>query len=883
MEPLPSGTVSLLFSDMEGSTMLVRELGDAWPGVLDRMRRLCREAWSAHEGHELGTEGDSFFVAFATAPQAVAAAVAAQQALAHEAWPAPVRIRIGVHTGHPQRHTEGYVGLDVHRAARIAASAHGGQVVVSEATMALLDPVRDQVGFRDLGSHRLKDIPERAHLFQLTAPELTEVFPPLRTQGGAGSLPAELTPTVGRDGERAELAELLRTAGNRLVTLTGPGGTGKTRLAVTVARDVADDHPDGVYLVPLETTITAAEIWVGIGRVLDLPAADHAPPRIFDHLAGRRTLLVLDNLEQNPEAADVVRQILEGARGIAVIAASRRALHVEGEHEHAVPPLMLPHQDTLEAVRRSGAGQLFVEHARRARRGFALNDGNASDVAQLVRALDGLPLAIELVAARAKLLTPRALLTRIDQTLDLGTSDRGRPGRQQTLRAAVEWSYELLTPEAQTVLDHLGVFESGATIEAITDVVPLPGHLDVVDILYDLADASLVRVAETDDGEPRVHLLSTVQRFALDRLRARSQHDRAVTAHAQHFYDMFREMPVGGPHGEWLARRAGETANTAAVLERLPQGVTDDHYADGVVPRAHLALLMLRIGGHGLPYVLAAIPRAAADLGNELTPLSAALIDVERAWALNRTGQNECALAVVAHVRQRLDEHGRSPGHEPMPRHFSRDVAQVELTQIMLAIRISGFGDADELEEAMSRLAEIDPRLSELPPAVRAQYHQSRYVHALRAGDVAQARSHLELAAAIDEFNPSHFSNLADLDLQGGHRSAAHHRLVAFFRSRHLALDPYNLIAVAENWAEIVLPAAPAVAARVLGAVDRARLTEGLGRSPYDVEWEEALLATAETLVDPGEWDAAFERGRDEQLTDLIVELTDLPAPPDDT
>jgi class 3 adenylate cyclase len=345
VEGLPSGTVSLLFSDIEGSTVLLSRLGPAYADTLDAQRLVLRRAWAVHGGTEMGTEGDSFFVVFPTAQGAVAAAAQAQRQLAAYPWPegARVRVRMGIHTGSPAIHDGGYVGMDVHRAARVAGAAHGGQVVVSDATAHLVSGcLPDGVELRDSGVHRLKDIPAPERLFRLAIDGLQVDFPPLKTLGAASRLPVTATPLVGRDAEVAELTAQLRLPDVRLLTLTGPGGSGKTRLGIALAHRLIDAFPDGVYFVPLAVVTTAEVMWTSIAEVLDVPPEGRAPPGLFRHVAHRSALFVLDNLEQLASADTVVAQLLDHAPQLVVIATSRRPLHVPAEYEHLVPHLSSP-------------------------------------------------------------------------------------------------------------------------------------------------------------------------------------------------------------------------------------------------------------------------------------------------------------------------------------------------------------------------------------------------------------------------------------------------------------------------------------------------------------------------------------------------------------
>jgi predicted ATPase/class 3 adenylate cyclase len=544
MSELPSGTVSLLFSDIEGSTVLLSRLGAGYADAMDGQRQVLRKAWADHGGTELGTEGDSFMVVFPTAEGAVAAAAQAQRELAAFDWPGgeQVRVRMGIHTGTPTVHDGGYVGMDVHRAARIAGAAHGGQVVLSSATAELVAGcLPDQVDLRDLGRHQLKDIAHPEHLFQLVIEGLRSDFSPLKALGAASSLPRPATPLVGRDGELAELTALLGATEVRLVTLTGPGGSGKTRLAIAVAEKLVEQFPDGVYFVPLAAVTTAEVMWTSIGEALDVPPEARTPPELFSQVAHRHALFVLDNLEQVIDADDVVTQLVDHAPEAVVLTTSRRALSVPGEHVHPVPPLELPDTelpdtDSLALAGSSAAVQLFVHQAQMVRPSFELSAGNAGDVTAICRRLDGLPLAIELAAARTRLLGPTALLARLDTALDIAATGKQGPTRQKTLRDTLAWSYDLLNHAQQAFFRRLGVFAGGADLEAIQAVAgDVLDGADPLDLIADLLDASLATLTEDDRGEPRVSMLVTIQSYAHDQLAASGELDQVRRTHALHY------------------------------------------------------------------------------------------------------------------------------------------------------------------------------------------------------------------------------------------------------------------------------------------------------------------------------------------------------------
>src|SRR5258706_2201674 len=495
----PTGTVTFLFSDIEGSTRLLDTLGDRYADVLQRHREAMRRAFAANAGVERGTEGDSFFVAFADAGRAVVAAADATRALAATDWPpdARVRVRIGLHTGEGRLAEGDYVGMDVHRAARIAAAGHGGQVLISESTRILAErSLPSDVTLRDLGEHRLKDLPGPEHLYQLVSDGQPTDYPPIRSMARTvTNLPARLTTIVGRDADVEAVLGLLGEA--RLVTVTGPGGSGKTRLVQEVARAEAEAGGTDVAFVPLEALTSADLIPVEVLRALrlDIAAARDPIDRLAEHLSARKTLLVLDNLEQLAGAGLIVRALLDRAPTLSILGSSQASLHVGGEQEYALRTLPLPDQPhrgprDLGEVGGNPAVRLFVERARAVRADFPLDPSNVAAVIAICARLDGLPLAIELAAAQVKLLSPPAILDRITDRLDALASRRGDlPVRQRTLRATVAWSYELLGEVERRLFRRLSVFAGGAQlaeIEAIAAVdPPIPDAIDVLETLVD--------------------------------------------------------------------------------------------------------------------------------------------------------------------------------------------------------------------------------------------------------------------------------------------------------------------------------------------------------------------------------------------------------------
>jgi predicted ATPase/class 3 adenylate cyclase len=548
----------MLFSDMEGSTSLLTRLGDRYAETLDVQRSVLRSVWKRWGGVEMGTEGDSFFVVFATALDGVSAALQAQRDLATSSWPGGERVavRMGLHTGEPVAHDGGYVGMDVHRAARVSAAAHGGQVVVTAATGQLVaESLPVDAALVDLGWHRLKDFAESVHLYQLNPVGLPDTFPPLRTLGTSSSLPLDTTMLVGRDGELRELQALFLRPAVRLVSLTGPGGSGKTRLAIALAAAQAHAYPDGVFFVPLAGVSRSEDMWTAIFDALAVTGADASRRHLLAQLAHRRALLVLDNLEQIDQAAEVVGDLLESAPQLVVVNTSRRPLHVRGEHEHPVPPLQLPESDHVAEAEEAGAIQLFCRQAQMVRPGFSLTTENAADVVAVCRRLDGLPLAVELAAARSKLLSPAGLLTRLNSVVNLGDTAVGRPIRQRTLRHTISWSYDLLPADLRAVFRRLGVFAGGADLDAVAAVALVDIDRDPFDAAAALVDVSLLNVAEDAGGEPRFALLQTIADFAVDRLTVEDDLVDASSRHAEHYLRVAETLAPDLSTGRGLAAR----------------------------------------------------------------------------------------------------------------------------------------------------------------------------------------------------------------------------------------------------------------------------------------------------------------------------------------
>src|SRR5712692_3407733 len=583
---VPTGTITLLFTDIEGSTLLLQQVGEQYSRVLAQCRQVLRTAFQQSQGYEVDTQGDAFFFAFARATDAVSAAVAAQRALASHAWPkgAAVHVRMGLHTGEPQQTVDGYVGLDVHLAARIMSVGHGGQVLLSQTTRHLVEHhLPAGVSLRDLGEHRLKDLQQKSHLFQLVIDSLLADFPPLLTlDAHPHNLPVQPTPLIGREREVAAVQQLLLREDVRLLTLTGPGGSGKTRLGLHVAAELSDHFTDGIYFVNL-APISDAELVVP--TVAQTLGVKESPTRsmveqLQAFLQEKLLLLVLDNFEQVVSAAPRLSDLLARCSHLKLLVTSRAVLHLSAEHEFAVPPLSLPdlkHLPDLVTLSQYEAVALFIARAQALKPDFQVSNATAPAVAEICARLDGLPLAIELAAARIKLLPPPALLARLGRRLAVLTSGvRDAPARQQTLRRTIEWSYQLLDADEQRLFRRLSVFVGGCTLQAIEAVCAAvdtqPPALLVLDGAASLIDKSLLRQTEQEAAEPRFVMLETIREYGREALEASGEAEVTHRAHAAYYLALAEaaELAWNSPQqAVWFVRLEKAHDNLRAAMNWL--------------------------------------------------------------------------------------------------------------------------------------------------------------------------------------------------------------------------------------------------------------------------------------------------------------------------
>jgi predicted ATPase len=685
----PEGTVTFLFTDVEGSTRRLECAPDEYREALEASRKAIRTA--CRLGHEVDTQGDAFFFAFARADEAVAAAQSAQERLVDST----LRVRMGIHTGDVRRGAEGYVGLEVNRAARIAAAAHGGQVLISQATRDLV-PTADAV---DLGEHRLRDLSVPMRLFQLGH----ELFPPpLTLENRPTNLPAQPWPLVGRERELAELRALMLEGAGRPLTVTGPAGAGKTRLALQVAAEAVDDFPGGVWYVALDAVRDPERVVPTVATTLGIAEAE-----LEREIGARRPLLVLDNLEQVLAAAPAVAALAR-LRGATVLVTSRAPLKVAGEQEYPLGPL------EVEA-----AVELFVERAHAVRPDFASQNGT---LAELVERLDGLPLAIELAAARVRLLSPETILSRLDDRFTLLTGGpRDSPERQRTLASAIDWSYDLLTEDEQELLAKLSCFVGGFDLEAAEAVCGA-----TLDRLEALVENSLLRV---DEG--RFSLLDAIREYASQRLYALGQQNEAALRHAGYYAALGEQARAETRDGFWLEKwmswGSRETGNLRAAIATLEAaGETED------ATRTTLALVAY-LHSHG---VLLESEELLGRLVPHLDELDTGLradVDQERVSVLWLRGD----VAGCREISQDLLERARAQGDA------THEAAALN------GLGLAALRDGD-YEQADRWFARYEHLAQEKIPRLLSTAINNRSALALIRGESATARRMLEDALALD-------------------------------------------------------------------------------------------------------------------------------------
>ena len=803
---LPAGNVSLLFTDIEGSTRLIEELGESgYVDALAEHRRLLRAAFSAHGGVEVDTQGDAFLYAFADPVEALAAAAQGQEALA----PGPVQVRMGVHTGVLQLTGEGYAGRELHKAARIAASGHGGQVVVSAATRALIDGE-----LTELGEHRLKDFDEPVPLFQFGDGR----FPPLKTISNT-NLPRPASSFVGRGRERDELLALLRNR-SRLVTLTGPGGSGKTRLAVEVASELVPTFKAGVFWIGLSALRDPTLVTQTIAQTLG------AKDGLAEHVSERELLLLLDNFEQVVKAARELSQLLAACPHLRLLVTSRELLRISGEVEYPVPPLAEP-----EAV------ELFCERSRLE---------PEETIAALCRRLDDMPLAVELAAARTRVLTPGQILDRLGQRLDLLKGGRDADPRQQTLRATIEWSHELLTEDEQQLFARLAVFAGGSTLDAAEAVCDAD-----LDVLQSLVEKSLLRHA----GD-RFWMLETIREFAAERLPDQLEAGRIFERHAQWCLRLATSAQGelrGAAAAEWLGRLNADLENLRRAIDWARDH--DERLEVELVGAAWYFLYVRTLLREALDYLVHALETAR----------STSLDQAELLYGAGSVAFEKGDYAASQQWYEQLLEFGRARGDARLIAKSLAILAHVAFAgndrERSRTLYLDAADAARECGDVLA-LSIVASGLGEI---------------ALEAGDAEAARTHhqCELELARELSNPRAeaiaFAALSRVALVERDTDKAAADLDSALRLANALGDKAGIIVCLVGSAEVAAQRGElARAARLLGAADG--LSEELGFAPNPGRLEQEQRARIENaLRDDAALVTAQTEGRALTLDDAVA------------
>jgi predicted ATPase/class 3 adenylate cyclase len=897
---LPTGTVTFLFTDIEGSTRLWETQHAAMQQALAHHDEIMRDAIEANDGHLVKTTGDGAHAAFAIAADAIAACFAAQRALQAYPWgELRIKSRMALHSGAAELRGGDYYGPTLNRASRLMAAAHGGQILLSLATEELVrDHLPANTALRDMGERRLKDLIRPERVYQVIAPDLPADFPPLKTlDARPNNLPAQTTPFIGRDNEIRAIKERLSNANVRLLTLSGVGGTGKTRLALQAAADMVDNFEHGVFFVPLASLSDPALVLPTIAQAFAVREAAGRPlqEQLKDYLREKQLLLVLDNFEQVIDAAPRVTDLLTAAPGLKVLVTSREVLRLSGETDYPVPPLSLPDPKRLPPLERFTqyeAVALFIERAVAVKPAFAVTNENAPAVAEICHRLDGLPLAIELAAARVRVLPPRRMLAELNHRLSfLMGGARDLPGRQKTLRGAIDWSHDLLTGDEQKLFRRLAVFVSGCALEAIEAVCNIENDLLVLDALESLVGKSLVNETEAD-GEPRFAMLETIREYAGDRLVAAGDADRMRDRHRDYFLalaELAEPKLQGAEQAAWLRRLEEEHGNLRSALEwsLVQAGSRGGLRLSGALARfwdtrGHLS--------EGRAWCARALRKAGAE---ERTP--------ERAKALNAAGvlaryQGDYPAARALHeeslaiLRQLDDKKGMAVSLNSLGNVAWEQgdyPAARALHEESLAI-MRELGNRSGIGSSLMNLGNVALEQGDYP-AARALYEESLAIArelrdgrviasslnnlgvvARYQGDYASARSLYEENLTIwRELGDrggiaGTLSNLGDVACKLGDYPAAgalHQEVLAIRRELG---DMAGIASSLEDMATVVAALGSSLrAARIWGAAERLRAEVGSPLPPGDRPDYDRRLATARaTLGDDAAFDRAWEAGR---------------------
>lgn len=835
--------VTFLLTDIEGSTRLLARVGPRYPAMVEGHRAIIADAAVRHGGNTLPMGGDACLATFHSATAAIEAAVDAQRALSAQGWDGDVlRVRIGVHTGQAMLHHGEYFGLDLHRAARIADAGHGGQVLVSDATQALAaDDLPAQVCLLDLGLHRLKDLVAPVHLFQVEAEGLAAQFPPLRTlRSNAHNLPAQTNSLVGRSGEIAAVTSLLER--HRLVTLTGPGGIGKTRLALHVGANMVDAFPDGVWLVELARTRDPAAVLTLIAGSLGLETSDSSVPVevVAEALHDKTTLLIMDNFEHVIDAAPLVSTILTAAPGLHILTTSRERLALTGEHTYPVPPLSLTGLDLADSRGIPDAVTLFVERARSLDAAFVPSQRDLEHVAAICRLIDGLPLAIELAAAQVRLLSVQAIRDRLHDGLEvLGGGQRDLPERHRTLRETVAWSYRLLSADEQRLFVRLSVFRSGPTLDAISAVCMDGLPMDTLAGVAALVDKSLLQRRVGQDGEVTFEMLALLQEFASEAFAESEDADLVRRRHAEYFADLSERGDMGMLGADahvWEDVLNSQLENIRAALD---WAFGDGDVRLGIRIAAALNLFWYWGGPHndGRHWIQLAMehPDLLDDHTRGRLHTAVGFFGFADGDQLTSRHQWERALAAF-----------RSAGDE------------ARVSWMLGMIALSYAGDLDRYDhalalanEAVARARALDERSRIVADALTFKGEIAR----LRGDDRMAQTCYREALAIVEATsNERYVARLeANLAFIAGHEGDHQTALRLLLDALETSWKVGHRVFVAWSLSELAAPelhlGRPARAARLIGAAESALSRFGVARQPADqLEHDQTIARLADVL-----------------------------------
>jgi predicted ATPase/class 3 adenylate cyclase/DNA-binding CsgD family transcriptional regulator/Tfp pilus assembly protein PilF len=938
MTALPIGTVTFLFTDIEGSTRFLEARPETYRAALARHDAIIRQAVATHAGVIFQTRGDGFCAAFASPSDSIRAALDAQRALRLEPWEdgGSIKARMGLHTGEVELQNGEYFGQPLHRCARLMDSAHGGQVVLSAAAQTLVgDALPPGVRLTELGQHHLRDIARPEHLYQLTADDLPSDFPPLRTASRPpNNLPTQATAFVGRERQIQVVCGLLLRPDTRLLTLTGPGGTGKTRLSIQVAAALAGTFVDGVFFVPLASLTDPDLVLSSIAQTLDVSEVAGRPiaASLGNALRQKQLLLVLDNFEQVVSAAPSVAALLAAAPGLKALVTSRAALRLYGEREYPVPPLALPDRRAAPSATHLAQYEsitLFVDRAQDARPDFALSDQNAGDVAEICQRLDGLPLAIELAAARIRALTPAAMLQRMERRLPLLTGGaRDLPARQRTLRDTIAWSYDLLDPDEQALFRRLGVFR-GCTLEAAetvcageparpgaTTVALPPLDLLVLDGIESLVEKSLVHQDQGADGQPWYRMLETVREFALERLEETGESGAVHRRHALTALKLAESLETGFGGAEetrshahlehehenlrgalrWCQEHGYAEPSLRLAIALWPFWAAHGHIAEG---RERLDMLLTRFPSQaaGPRAVLAARALyAAATLASIQGDLARARTVHEEALSLRRAHGDRnsvrASLEGLGLVLGMLGDYADARDCLEEGRAIARELQD----PIAESTSLSNLGnvayEAGDLEGARSYFEAVnvlldahDVRLQ----AIGADLELARIAHDLGDYDEAEALA----TRARKQYQDTGYRRMevlalamhGGIDLERGDRVAARSHLTDGITICRELGDAGTVAQVLERFVELAAAYGHhAEAVRLAGAATSLRERVGAPRSRTgQLKLDEVLGPARNALsgeVAEAAWQAGLALGMDEAVAAALA-LTEPGLPPD--